>query len=150
MVFVKNNQLFKPIDEQKITHRVEEFLAKLNLENWDVSVVFVDSTESAKLNQQYRHKTGAANVLSFPCLTLSPGQTPEPEDDGIQDLGDIIICPEKVDADALAWQVEFSINLERMIAHGLLHLLGYDHTTDAQHETMTELEEGLVGRKFEA
>lgn len=147
-MLVENRQT-KIVFDIKVTEScLKNFLTQLKLQDWDIALIFVDSTESATLNQQYRNKIGAANVLSFPAQEFLPGIKLEPDEDGLQDLGDIIICPEKVATDALEWGIEFQDNLERMMAHGLLHLLGYDHNTDAEHATMTAMEEWLIGKKI--
>lgn len=147
-MLVENRQTKVVLDIKATELCLENFLMQLKMQDWDIALIFVDSAESASLNQQYRNKVGAANVLSFPAQEFLPGEKPRPDEDGLQDLGDIIICPEKVASDALEWGIEFQENLERMMAHGLLHLLGYDHQTDTEHATMTAMEEWLIGKKI--
>ncbi len=150
MILIENNQSFKQLEVLPIEKLVAGFLQHFALEDWDISLIFVDAKTSTDLNFKYRYKNSPANVLSFPAQEFTPGLgfVVDQEDD--RDLGDIIICPEKVAADAQVWNLDFTDNLERMIAHGFLHLLGYDHQTDTEHAIMTNLEEKLIGRKIEA
>ena len=98
----------------------------------ELTIRFVDEEESAGLNKQYRHKTGATNVLSFPFEV-----PPEVEDEAkLNLLGDLIICAEVVKSEAKEQKKQELAHWAHMVVHGTLHLLGYDHQTDADANIM--------------
>ena len=87
----------------------------------ELSVVFVDDSEIALLNQQYLHRSGPTNVISFPMREGEFGNL-HPEI-----LGDVVISVETAarEAEELSQSVEKRIDF--LLVHGILHLLGYDH-----------------------
>lgn len=94
----------------------------------EMTIRFVDEKESAELNEKYRHKTGATNVLSFPFE--APGEIE------LELLGDLIICSDIVKKQAKEQGKEELAHWAHMVVHGTLHLLGYDHLTDAEADIM--------------
>jgi len=88
----------------------------------ELTIRFVDEKESAELNEQYRHKTGSTNVLSFPFEA--------PAEIELNLLGDLIICSAVVKQQAIEQKKEELAHWAHMVVHGTLHLLGYDHLTD--------------------
>lgn len=98
----------------------------------EITLRIVNSTESAKLNEAYRHKKGPTNVLSFP-------DTPIP---GIKSnyLGDLVICAKLVEEEALHLKIKPKDHWAHLIIHGTLHLLGYDHLNDKDAKKMEGLE----------
>jgi probable rRNA maturation factor len=77
-----------------------------------VAVGFVDEAEIRSLNAAHRSKDEATDVLSFPVDGAGPVAGP-------RELGDVVICPEHTD------------DIVEAVVHGVLHLCGYDHETDA-------------------
>ncbi len=98
----------------------------------ELVIRIVNEAESASLNQTYRHKAGATNVLSFPFA--APAGIPSDL------LGDIVICAPVVVREALAQQKALPAHWAHLTIHGVLHLLGYDHQDAAQAEAMEQLE----------
>lgn len=110
-----------------------------------VGIRIVDADESADLNNQYRRKQGATNVLSFPF------ESPQLPDDSYEDdeyldnfLGDLVICAPIVNAEAVAQGKTLDAHWAHMIVHGVLHLKGYDHVEDADAEQMEALEREIL------
>ena len=101
-----------------------------------VNVRVVDEVEMAELNQQYRHKPGATNVLSFP-FENPPGVETDI-------LGDIVICAPVVEREAREQDKTLMSHWAHMVVHGVLHLQGYDHETDKQATEMEQLETGIL------
>ncbi|MBL1274738.1 MAG: rRNA maturation RNase YbeY [Ectothiorhodospiraceae bacterium] len=101
-----------------------------------MTVRIVELDEIATLNQQYRQKTGATNVLSFP-FERPPGL---PADACEESLGDLVVCAAVVTQEAAAQQKPLEAHWAHMIMHGTLHLLGYDHLTDEEARQMETLE----------
>lgn len=98
----------------------------------ELTVRIVDEVEIEQLNQQYRHKQGPTNVLSFPFETDIPMDVPL--------LGDIVICAPVVAREAVEQHKDAMSHWAHMIIHGSLHLLGYDHHTDAEADAMEQQE----------
>jgi len=97
------------------------------------SVVLADDAFVHRLNCTYRGKDAPTNVLSFPF------QAPAGTDAGPY-LGDVILAAETVLTEAGARHLEPISHLQHLVVHGLLHLLRYDHDTDAAAERMESLE----------
>ena len=106
----------------------------------EVSVRIVDAAEIRALNRDYRGKDHPTNVLSFPAGHVAglPKEQPEP-------LGDIVICASVVRDESAAQGKEALNHWAHMLVHGALHLLGYDHQSDAEGEAMEALEAAILG-----
>ena len=96
----------------------------------------VDEHEGAALNERYRHKDGATNVLSF-ALGTPPG-IPE------RLFGDIAICAPVVAREAREQSKDATAHWAHMVVHGTLHLMGYDHQTKEQADEMESREIRLL------
>ncbi|RLA08975.1 MAG: rRNA maturation RNase YbeY [Gammaproteobacteria bacterium] len=106
----------------------------------EVTIRIVDEPESAQLNQQYRHKQGPTNVLSFPVADLDMPLPPDSE----PELGDLVICAPLVGLEAKEQQKSVSAHWAHLTLHGLLHLCGFDHQTDDEQLQMETLEISLL------
>lgn len=106
----------------------------------ELSVTFTDDAHMAVLNRQWRGKDGPTNVLSFPLTEMKPGDPPPPL------LGDIVIAFETVGREAREQGTPFLDHLAHLVVHGFLHLLGYDHLSDGEAETMEALERRVLAR----
>lgn len=107
----------------------------------ELNLVFVDIEEMTELHIKWMDEGGPTDVLSFPM------DMPEPRNEAVT-LGDIVIAP--VVAAQQAGTAGHSIDHEIFIlaAHGLLHILGYDHANAADKKIMFNLQEDLV-KKFQ-
>ncbi|KPK12530.1 MAG: hypothetical protein AMJ68_01210 [Acidithiobacillales bacterium SG8_45] len=110
--------------------------AALGDANVSVTIRVVDEVEMTELNQQYRHKPGATNVLSFP-FENPPGVETDI-------LGDIVVCAPVVEREAREQDKTLMSHWAHMVVHGVLHLQGYDHETDKQAAEMEQLETGIL------
>lgn len=86
-----------------------------------MSILIVDDSEMAKLNQQYRQVGHTTDVLSFPMLEGEFGEV-APEM-----LGDVVISAETAAHISEQTGMELQPVLDLLLAHGILHLLGFDH-----------------------
>ena len=108
----------------------------------ELTIRFVGIQESAGLNEQYRHKKGATNVLSFPFEVPA-----EVEDEaGLNLLGDLVICAEVVKEEAKEQKKQELAHWAHMVVHGTLHLLGFDHQTDADANIMETKEVHILSQ----
>lgn len=112
----------------------------------EVAVRLADDAEVRTLNAQYRGKDAPTNVLSFPMVQPDLIQTLGNSDDGEVLLGDIILAYETVATEAAAKDIDVAAHATHLIAHGLLHLLGYDHGDDAAAAHMEGLETAALAR----
>jgi len=104
----------------------------------EVTVRMVDRREGSELNQRWRRRAGPTNVLSFPATGV--------EDIAPDFLGDIVICAPVVNEEARRQGKQPDAHWAHMIIHGTLHLLGFDHDTDAAAQAMEKLETEILGR----
>ncbi|NOT85365.1 MAG: rRNA maturation RNase YbeY [Methylococcaceae bacterium] len=98
----------------------------------EVLIRIVDEPEMTELNQTYRHKTGATNILSFPF------EAPAGVDLNL--LGDLVVCAPVLEREALAQNKSLEQHWAHIVIHGLFHLLGYDHNNEIEAEAMEALE----------
>jgi probable rRNA maturation factor len=101
-------------------------------QDFEIVVRIVDETESAQLNEQYRHKKGPTNILSFPFEV--------PDGFELNLLGDLVICAPVVAREADEQGKLPGHHWAHIIVHGVLHLLGYDHIDDDEAEQMESKE----------
>jgi len=105
-------------------------------EEAEVTVRLVDIAESNELNLTYRGKDKPTNVLSFP-FEAPPGIE-------LPLLGDLVICRQVVEQEALEQEKPREAHWAHMVIHGSLHLLGYDHIEDDEAEEMEALETEIM------
>lgn len=108
----------------------------------DLSLAFINDTEMEELHLKWMNLPGSTDVMSFPMDELKPNH-PDP---GI--LGDIVISPIFARTQAEKAGHSFEHEVKILAAHGLLHLLGYDHQEVSEEKIMFELQEDLVKRAF--
>lgn len=102
-----------------------------------LSVVFIDEADIADLNERFMGKIGPTDVLSFPIEDALPGHPPIAMPSGAPlALGDIFICTDVVATHATEYGASFDDELHLMLVHGVLHILGWDHESDADAAAM--------------
>ena len=97
------------------------------------TIVFVSDAAIRSLNRRFRGRNTATDVLSFPS-----GQAEFEKASGLE-LGDVVISVERAELQAAEHQLHFDQEVAQLILHGLLHLCGYDHETDAGEMNSLEL-----------
>ena len=103
------------LDAERIEFLAAVALASAGVADGHLAVSFVDADAIAALNAEHRGKEGPTDVLSFPI----DGADAVPGPPTLRELGDVVICP------------EHTVDLEEAVVHGVLHLVGMDHETDA-------------------
>lgn len=111
----------------------------------EVSIRLTDDDEVQLLNRQYRGKDAPTNVLSFPMVQPDLLEAVGNTDDGEVLLGDIVLAHGICAAEAEARGVPLAEHATHLIVHGVLHLLGYDHDTDADGDAMEAMEVAALG-----
>jgi len=100
----------------------------------EVCMRIVDIQESQTLNKTYRKKDAPTNVLSFDY------SDDDWEHEDVQLLGDLVLCADIIEEEALAQNKPAEAHWAHMIVHGILHLLKHDHQNKQDTETMETLE----------
>jgi probable rRNA maturation factor len=111
----------------------------------EVSITLVDDDEMASWNSRALGKSGPTDVLSFPVEILRPGSVPPTVPEGPPLLvGDVVIAPDYIRRQADQFGMKVDDEMALMVAHGILHLLGYDHQDDADAELMENRERAIL------
>ena len=108
----------KPLNN-KLNKVVSTILDQESMSNCVINLRLLNDKEMKKLNKQFRQKNKTTNVLSFPNDDISVKQT--------KNIGDIAISVEYVKAEAKKEGKTFDDHIIHMLAHGVYHILGYDH-----------------------
>ena len=132
---VKNDNNL-PTEEQFSLWATAALLNRTEYEEPEMTIRIVDEDESQELNHEYRDKDKPTNVLSFPFE--APVHVPIPL------LGDLIVCKQVVEREAIEQGKTLTSHWAHMIIHGCLHLLGYDHIDDEEAEEMEGIEKVLM------
>jgi probable rRNA maturation factor len=117
-----------PEAEALVVAAAEAALARVEFDG-GLTVLLTDDGVVHDLNLRFRQKDSATNVLSFPAPT-----NPEAH------LGDVALAYGVCAREAQEQGKPFAHHLQHLVVHGVLHLLGYDHMTDAEAEAMEGLE----------
>ena len=99
----------------------------------NVTVLLTDDKTVRELNGRFRGKNQPTNVLSFPAFENPEGF-----------LGDIALAYETCEREAAEQGKSLAHHLQHLVAHGALHLVGYDHQSDADAEAMEALEREIL------
>ncbi|MFH1401963.1 MAG: rRNA maturation RNase YbeY [Parcubacteria group bacterium] len=110
MVEINNLTRFK-FDKKRLEILVGKVLSKEKRNKTELLIAFVKPDQIRKLNKKYRKKNTATDVLSFM----------------FEGSGEIILCPAVIKRNAKDLSENFKKELERVLIHGILHVLGYDH-----------------------
>lgn len=97
-----------------------------------VTLRFVDSTEGRRLNQRFRMRDYATNVLTFAYPEMRPLQ------------GDIVVCVPVAKREATERGITLLRHCAHLVVHGALHMQGYDHESDDDAEKMENLETRIM------
>lgn len=156
-VFCADEQDDHPVDTERYIQLANDVLIDEQAgDEIEVSIMFVDETSIAELNEKFMGKSGPTDVLSFPIDdgppesgrvpdggSSGPGDTGEPEE-MISLLGDVVICPAVAFKRAPDHAGTFEDELALLLVHGLLHLLGMDHLEEDEAVLMEARERELL------
>jgi probable rRNA maturation factor len=108
----------------------------------ELAITLVDEERMTELHEDWMQEPGPTDVLSFPMDELrspAPGEEPMP---GM--LGDIVLCPSFAARQATEKGRDLDAELQFLVTHGMLHLIGYDHATQADYDAMFALQDALL------
>ena len=141
-----NNESEIALDEARVLRLATFALDHMRIHpNADLSIVFVDEPAMEQLHIQWMDEPGATDVLSFPMDELRPGGEGELTPPGL--LGDIVICPQVAEKQAVSAGHEAINEILLLTTHGILHLLGFDHAEPDDHAEMFGIQ-GDILRDF--
>ncbi len=133
---------YKNIGEDFFSSIAESTLLQTGTDNISLNLILTDNEYIQSINSGYRGKDTPTDVISF-----AYRDDPFPViDNPMEELGDVFVSLEKASEQAIEYDVSLADELKRLIIHGVLHLLGYDHEVSAEDEKkMNFLEEKIFG-----
>jgi len=137
-VHVLNRQRRFKICGMSVASFCDALLRTLGQPAQTLSVVFVSARRMRRINHQYLGRDYATDVLSFSYERVIAEGSPF--------LGEIIIAPEIALEQAVRYRADPEREVRKLLVHGVLHLLGYNHETDQGR--MNRVQAGLTRRKF--
>lgn len=167
MISIKNNQRKIKISLTKLKREAAIILKALGYSHFDVNILLTTNHTIRKYNREFRHKDKATDILSFPfhypttlpyelrrANNFKPGERIIAHTPADRCLGDIIISLEYMLKDVKKLFVDFDVSdialataderMQRLLVHGICHLIGYDHETDEEYEVMLKKENELL------
>ena len=128
MIEVVNNQRKIKLDRQIFRVFAEAAINKIpEASNRSITIAFMSDRKMRELNKKFRGKDSTTDVLSFPFEADAPF------------LGDIVISAEQAARQSKENNLNLETEIKQLILHGILHLCGYDHETDAGEMNALEL-----------
>lgn len=138
-----NNESGAEVDELGLVQLAGFVLAELRIHpQADLDILLVDEETMSDYHKRFMDLDGPTDVLSFPMDELRAPASDEPAPRGI--LGDIVICPQFTSAQAPGNGREPAAEIEYLLVHGLLHLLGHDHAEPEERAVMFALNDRLI------
>ncbi len=123
---------FKLLSEEKYSLWLQELIASENKIEGNISFIFCDDSYLLKINKQYLDHDTYTDIITFDYC----------EGDTIS--SDIFISIERIEENAKIFNVSFNKELTRVMAHGVLHLIGYNDKTDEESVEMRKKEEEKI------
>ncbi len=144
-----NDESGESVDGERIAALARFVLDRLRVHpQAELSVLAVDVAAMSALHLQWMDAGGPTDVLSFPMDELRPGKDDEDPEPGL--LGDVVLCPAVAAQQAKAAGHSTEEELDLLTAHGILHLLGYDHAEPDEEREMFGLQTDLLSRWAES
>ncbi len=138
------NEQSEPVETSAV-RRLARLVLSQEGADWvsEVSISFVDPENMRELNRGFRGQNTPTDVLAFE-------MDREPATDGtdLSCLGDVVLCPDVIRKQAAGYGQVYERELALALAHGMLHLLGWDHEAGEQRLLMRKRERELLDRFF--
>jgi len=142
VIYFRNTARNSGVDSRRLKQTARALLEAVNEPHSTLSISIVTDREIQELNREHRGKDKATDVLSFPLQAsrvddrdnVTPDESPE------RMLGDVVISVETARRQAEAYDAPLQDEVNRLLIHGILHVLGHDHE-EASERTRMEAEE---------
>ncbi|ANP72589.1 rRNA maturation RNase YbeY [Cryobacterium arcticum] len=138
-----NNESAIPVDEAAILRLAAFALDTMHVHaDAELAIVLVDEGAMEQLHVQWMDEPGPTDVLSFPMDELRPGTEDAITPPGL--LGDIVLCPQVAQGQAETAGHSTLDELFLLTAHGILHLLGFDHAEPEEEKEMFGIQRDIL------
>lgn len=138
-----NNESGSTVDEHRLAGLAAFVMRRMQIHpQAELSVVLVDEPAMTQLHEQWMDESGPTDVLAFPMDELRPGDDDADPEPGL--LGDVVLCPAVAETQAREAGHAVADELDLLCAHGVLHLLGYDHHEPTEEREMFGLQARLL------
>lgn len=138
-VVFRNARGAPPLDGRIVKRRAERMLAFIGAADAELSVMLTNDAQIAVLNEKHRKKPKPTDVLSFPMDERGAGPSR-----AVRLLGDVVISLDTAARQARQRRRELISEVTHLLSHGILHLIGYDHRTDAEERRMNAAAATLI------
>ena len=136
-VHLRRHGKFVGVDPLGVKRFAKTVLRGENVSEGGLTIVLTDNQGIRELNSHYRGQDRHTDVLSFPL---------HEEDEAGMYLGDVVVSVERAREQAPRFDNDIESELARLISHGILHILGYDHHTSADGKKMKAAERRALAR----
>ena len=137
-VFIKNISSDSRVKLSSLKKLAQKILKDFD-EKGDLNIILVSDSFMRRLNQRFTSRKGTTDVLSFSFKEDKNTKAKRSL------LGEVYISVNRARKQAHYYQATFDQELKRLVAHGILHLLGHEHKTKKDLEKMRKKEEGYIG-----
>jgi probable rRNA maturation factor len=127
-VSVRDEQDDEPVDVDRLARLAERVLTDEGTTAGELTLLFVDEAAMAELNEAHLGHEGPTDVLSFPID--GPGTDPDAL------VGDVVVCPAVARRNAPTHAGTYEAELDLLVVHGVLHVLGHDHADPEEEAAM--------------
>lgn len=132
----------RPVRHQQLRWRAVVMLRALGISGAELSILLCDDETIRQLNRRFRKQNRATDVLAFP---MGESGAPVPRSSPREVLGDVVISVPTATRQARRRGRPIVSEVTFLLAHGLLHLLGYDHQTRDEERRMMAVTDALIG-----
>jgi probable rRNA maturation factor len=137
-ILISKDLYDRQITKKFVKEIAEKILKELNLDNIELSITLTDNQTIQQINKEWRKKDKPTDVLSFPIDEKPPGYK-------YRILGDVIISLPFAKKQAQEIGIPYKEEIIRLLTHGILHLLGYDHEVcPAEAKKMFNLQDKII------
>ncbi|MDQ6930027.1 MAG: rRNA maturation RNase YbeY [Candidatus Eremiobacteraeota bacterium] len=138
MIHYRNTVRKSGIDARTVKRTAKLLLAAIGEKKSALSISFVDDRTIRELNREHRGKDKPTDVLSFPLLAAGESSL------GERLLGDVVISVDTARRQAAGYDATLEAEVNRLLIHGVLHVMGHDHEESAEQERMLAEERRLA------
>ncbi len=136
MIYIESSNEVKTVEPNLIENAVRAALKHQSADG-DITVVLTDDAQLHELNRDYLGVDAPTDVLSFPASETDP-------ETGARYLGDILISIPRAGTQALAAGHPLESEVQLLVVHGTLHLLGYDHAESEEKSKMWKAQDEIL------
>jgi len=143
LIYLRNSTRKHALNVRALERKARDVLRAAGEPQASLSLSLVGDAAIRRLNREHRRKDRATDVLSFPLLDPSRRSAPA-RDAPERMLGDVVISLDTAARQAAAYDARLEAELTRLLIHGVLHLLGWDHEKPGERARMEREERRLA------